>query len=177
MGKGLFLSTCLFVAGALVPAYAGDAPKPAYDVDTLVSFMIEEADLGQKRALCIGTKTECAQSGAKPKGFDMLLTFDLDSAELLPEAKANLEVVAAALKDRRLGVAKFRVEGHTDARGGDDYNLKLSQARAAKVTEFLVSHQIDPSRIIAVGLGKSAPRTGNPFDPENRRVELTLTVE
>ena len=157
---------------------ASDENKaPAYSADELVSFMIDQADLGSARALCIGTRSECAQQQEKPKGFDMMLTFDLDSAELRPDAMANLEVVAAALQDSRIKAAKFMVEGHTDAKGEDGYNMDLSKARARAVTDFLVARNVDPRRIIAVGHGEAMPRTGNPYDAENRRVELSLTVQ
>ena len=111
------------------------------------------------------------------RGFDMLVTFELDSADLLPEAKRNLETVAAALNDDRLKVAKFKVEGHTDAFGTDEYNLRLSEERAKAVTDFLVQQNVERERILAVGLGKASPRTDDPYDPGNRRVELNLSLE
>lgn len=172
------ISPLVFALASLsINAEAQDGLKPSYTADQLIEFMVEQADLGSARSLCIGTKSECAEAQPKPKGFDMRLTFDLDSSALLPEAKANLEVVAAALKDDRLRVAKFKVEGHTDARGSDDYNMNLSIARARSVAEFLVSRDVDPSRILAEGHGESAPLAADPLDPDNRRVELSLSVE
>jgi len=165
------------LAAFTTAAGAQDSVKPSYTADELVQFMVEQADLGSARALCIGTKSECAESQPKPKGFDMRLTFDLDSSDLLPEAQANLEVVATALKDDRLRVAKFKIEGHTDARGSDDYNMNLSIARAQSVADFLVSRDVDRSRILAEGHGESAPLAADPLDPDNRRVELSLSVE
>ncbi|MCY0095193.1 OmpA family protein [Hoeflea ulvae] len=167
----------LALASFSLDAKAQNTSEPAYTADELVNFMVEQVDLGSARALCIGTKSECAASQPKPKGFDMRLTFDLDSSTLRPEAKANLEVVAAALKDARLRVAKFKVEGHTDARGSDDYNMSLSVARARSVADFLVSRNVDRSRIVAEGFGEGAPLTADPLDPDNRRVELSLSVE
>lgn len=174
----LTITPLVFALASFAPiAEAQENPNPSYTADELVQFMVEQADLGSARALCIGTKSECAASQPKPKGFDMRLTFDLDSSELLPEARANLEVVASALKDDRLRVAKFKIEGHTDARGSDEYNMELSVARAQSVADFLVSRDVERSRILAEGLGESAPLAADPMDPDNRRVELSLSVE
>ncbi|MCU0831472.1 MAG: OmpA family protein [Rhizobiaceae bacterium] len=172
------LSFAFSLALTVLPSVArADNMVASYSPQQLVEFMVEQADLGAARALCVGTKSECAASKQEPKGFDMMLTFDLDSAELRPEARANLEVVAAALKDDRIRTAKFRVEGHTDAMGTEAYNMDLSEARALAVTQFLVERDIDPARIIAIGHGKLKPRVDDPYDPANRRVELTLTIE
>ncbi len=65
------------------------------------------------------------------------------------------------------------VEGHTDARGADAYNMTLSERRAKAVEDYLVQkHQIPESRIQAVGKGKTEPLNSNPFDPNNRRVQF-----
>ena len=65
------------------------------------------------------------------------------------------------------------VEGHTDAKGSDAYNMKLSERRAKAVEAYLVQkHQIAVSRIHAVGKGKTEPLTANPFDQTNRRVQF-----
>jgi len=69
---------------------------------------------------------------------------------------------------------KFIVAGHTDAKGGRDYNLKLSQRRADAVREMLIStFRIEPDRLIAVGLGEE--QLQDPKNPDagvNRRVQL-----
>lgn len=158
-------------------ALAEDSAASAYSVDDVISNLIVQADMGQARALCIGTKSECASSAPKIPGFDMLLEFDYNSADLKPEAEANLEVVANALRDDRLKNAKFNVSGHTDAYGTDEYNIVLSSERADAVTKFLVARNIDASRIEAVGMGESHPRSSDPYDPKNRYVELQLVVQ
>ena len=171
------LPMAFLLAALCSGAQAQDAPKKSYSADELVQFMIDQVDLGSARAICIGTKSECADAQPKPKGFDMLLTFDLDSSDLLPEARSKLEVVAVALRDDRLRSAKFKVEGHTDARGSEGYNLGLSEARARSVVDFLVSRDVKPDRIIALGLGETSPLVEDPMNPANRRVELSLSVE
>lgn len=170
---------CLAAVGMFAAPQAGftqSAKTGDYSRDDVVNFLIEQADLGQSRAVCMGTKSECAAT-TKPKGFDMLLTFDLDSARLSEAAEKNLDVISDALIDGRLKAAKFRVEGHTDARGGDKYNMTLSTERAVAVVRYLEKKKVPADRLQAVGFGKSAPRTSNPFDSENRRVELKLSTE
>lgn len=165
-----------FAAAALtamiaVPVSAQQAP---YDPDDVVNFLVDSVDLGLNRGICIGTAEECAPP--KPKGLDMFINFELDSAELTPEARESLAVFAQALKDDRLRMASFVIEGHTDARGGDTYNDGLSEARAASVKEYLTAQGVPQDRLTALGLGETAPRTDDPLDPENRRVELRIDI-
>ncbi|MEO0990668.1 MAG: OmpA family protein [Pseudomonadota bacterium] len=158
---------------AAPPALAQD-----YTVEELVDFYTQSTDLGQSRGICIGTAQECADpADEEPEGLDMLVTFELNSADLTPEARQNLEVFAAMMQDQRLSVADFVVEGHTDARGSDRLNDELSQARALSVVSFLTNIGVEPDRLRAVGLGKSQPRTGDAFDPENRRVEMRIDLD
>jgi len=69
------------------------------------------------------------------------------------------------------------VEGHTDTRGSAEYNLRLSQARANAVKDWLVSHGcISPDRIKAIGYGETRPEVYPERTPEdyqrNRRVVI-----
>lgn len=134
------------------------------------------ADLQKTRGICVGTDEECAEKLA-PAPFDMLVTFELNSDQLTPEAVQNLTQIAAALSDDRLRDAKFLVEGHTDALGGEAYNDDLSQRRALRVAEFLVGQGVANERLTSLGLGEGTPRTEDPFDPLNRRVEMKLNVQ
>lgn len=167
-------SVCVLALGLGLSAAVQAQAQSAYTVDELVEYFIKSADLGATRGICIGTPQECAPP--EPQGLDMLVTFELDSAELTPEAQANLTLFAQMMQDERLQIARFVVEGHTDARGGDGYNIELSELRAEAVRRHLVGLGVAPERLSAIGLGKEKPRTGNAFDPENRRVELRLTL-
>lgn len=134
--------------------------------------------LGKKksRAICTGTAQECAGSAPPEpaKGFDMLITFELGSDRLSPQARENLRVFADALKDPKLSEMKLNIDGHTDARGSDALNLDLSQRRAASVVSFLEGLGVDRSRLVAQGHGESQPRDADPFAAINRRVEATI---
>jgi len=98
------------------------------------------------------------------------------SARIRPRSFAMLDQVVSVLKTHP-DVVRVQVEGHTDSTGSDRTNTALSQARAESVVAYLVSHGIDPSRLIAQGFGPSRPlatnvtRTGR---EANRRVEFRV---
>jgi outer membrane protein OmpA-like peptidoglycan-associated protein len=102
----------------------------------------------------------------------LLVTFETNSAELTAPARAQLDVVASALKNERLASYGFLVEGHADPRGAPDANLVLSQERADSVKRYLIDrHGIEPSRLTAEGRGdRSLLNRDVPAAPENRRV-------
>ncbi len=145
--------------------------------EDVVNFLVNSADMGASRGICIGTAEECGQTAEKAQGLDMLINFNLDSAELTDTAAANLEKFAKALKDQRLAAAKFVIEGHTDASGGESYNQSLSEKRANAVTSFLVSRGITSSKLQAKGIGESNPREADPLSPANRRVEIKVRLQ
>ncbi len=96
--------------------------------------------------------------------------FDYDSSVLKPGAYSELDRVAAVLRD--FPQTRIRVEGHTDAKGSDQYNLLLSQRRAQAVTDALIQRGVDPVRMETIGLGESQPVSSN--DADNRRVNIVI---
>jgi len=102
--------------------------------------------------------------------------FKTGKSELLPLAETTLDRVAAALE--QLDESQVvTIYGHTDSRGADDMNRRLSQARADVVREYLVGKGVGANNIKAVGKGESAPVASNET-PEgranNRRVEMVI---
>lgn len=112
------------------------------------------------------------------------ILFDFDKATLRPAATKALEAMSADVRQRFTGGAVFLVEGHTDAKGSDDYNLKLSVKRATSVKTYLAKEQgFDAGTIETVGRGESNPKAPNETpdgqdDPDgrqkNRRVEILV---
>lgn len=164
------LITSALVLAIATPLAAQDSARLA---DDIVGFMLVEQS--KTRAICIGTAEECAEK-RKPSGLDMLVTFELNSADLTQAAQENLAVFAEALTDARLSTISFLVEGHTDARGTDSLNDQLSEQRAAAVMAYLTELGVPEERLKALGYGKSQPRTDDALDPENRRVELRIDI-
>ncbi len=102
------------------------------------------------------------------------VTFEFNSAQLTPVAKRQLAEVGKALSMEAFKSSKFIIAGHTDAVGGEGYNLQLSQARAEAAVSFLVKeHGLDASRLKATGKGESALLPDVAGDSgANRRVEI-----
>jgi outer membrane protein OmpA-like peptidoglycan-associated protein len=112
---------------------------------------------------------------AAERRVDLLLTFKLGSAELTDQAMAEAKVFAQALKLPALASRKFVIEGHTDAQGGREYNLDLSQRRARAVADYLSSLGVEPARFDVKGYGFDRPRPGrSASSADNRRVEAVL---
>lgn len=106
-----------------------------------------------------------------PTTIGFRIPFAFNSAELLPEGRPFLDQLGQVMQSEpNLALA---VEGHTDARGTDAYNMTLSQKRAKAVQSYLsqVWH-VPAQRLSVVGKGKSEPLTPDPFDAENRRVQF-----
>lgn len=114
-----------------------------------------------------------AQASEAPSSLSIPVRFSFDSADILPEARAQLDAIAQGIKLLPPSQSVL-VEGHTDATGSDRYNLSLSQRRAESVRSYLVHvHGIDARRLSPTGLGKYRPIAGlDPFAPENRRVQF-----
>jgi len=100
--------------------------------------------------------------------------FKTGSSTPTPVLLQNIDDLVRSIKNQE--VQKILVEGHTDVRGGDLYNLKLSQDRADAVKQVLVSKRIKPSIITAVGMGKTQllPNSNN---AQNRRVVVHVFSE
>ncbi|RYF84344.1 MAG: OmpA family protein [Chitinophagaceae bacterium] len=107
--------------------------------------------------------------------------FAFDKAIVLEESYDALNKLAKMLTDNPS--ISVEISGHTDSKGDDKYNQKLSEARAKSVVDYLVSQGIDRSRLTAAGYGESKPiapntnpdGTDNPTGREkNRRTEFKV---
>ncbi|MDR2689574.1 MAG: OmpA family protein, partial [Azoarcus sp.] len=132
----------------------------------------------------------CAVTGQKEKAPDEVMAenlektgklqlygvnFDFDSDVLRPESSTVLdEVVKLANANPSW---KFEIGGHTDSIGSADYNLKLSDRRAASVVRYLTGKGIDAARLSSKGYGATRPLVpetdgSDTARAQNRRVEL-----
>ena len=101
--------------------------------------------------------------------------FDFDKWFLRPESFVELDRVVKMLNENP--AIEIEMSAHTDSRGSDDYNFKLSDNRARSVVEYIQSKGIAVSRIISKGYGETKPVVPNDTDENrqlNRRVEFTI---
>lgn len=134
-------------APAPAPAYVAPAPAPA-------PAPVAVAAVPQKLVL-VG------------------VNFDFDKATLRQEDVSDLDKNVEALK--AWGDVNIEVAGHTDSKGSDAYNMKLSKQRAEAVRNFLISRGVAADRLTAKGYGESRPVADNATEEgrfQNRRVEL-----
>lgn len=105
--------------------------------------------------------------------FDQI-TFEFDSARISREAFLVLQEIGAALKSDELRGLRFLIEGHTDATGTLQYNMRLSARRADAVKRYLVSrHNLRVNRLLTTGKGATDLQDPEkPADGVNRRVVL-----
>jgi outer membrane protein OmpA-like peptidoglycan-associated protein len=122
----------------------------------------------QKAAYSEPARTEPAKA---PKTVGFHIQFAFDSAGILPQSRPFLDQVGKVMQlEPRLAM---EVEGYTDAKGSDSYNMALSQRRAEAVKDYLVqSWHVSADRLDAVGKGKAEPLVADPLAPENRRVQF-----
>lgn len=103
--------------------------------------------------------------------------YDYNKYDIRPDAAVRLDTLVQTLVDN----PKISVElsSHTDSRGKDAYNLKLSQQRAQAAVDYIVSKGIDKARITAKGYGETRPIIKNAKTEEefqlNRRTEFAVT--
>ena len=104
------------------------------------------------------------------------ISFRFDSAELTGQARRDLDSVAEALNDAQLAGARLTLEGHTDATGTADYNLRLSQRRAETVVSYLIRRGVARERLRPAGFGEHRLLSEYaPTDDRQRRVEIVRT--
>ena len=112
-------------------------------------------------------------TGQGPVGIAHVVFFDYDSFVLRPEARPVIASHAQFLQANKQ--RKANLEGHTDDRGGREYNLALGQKRADAVRQALTLLGVPESQLEAVSFGKEKPLAtgGSEADQaQNRRVEI-----
>ena len=190
--------TCLALASMLAsPAWSQGTPSTQQMIEQLKAPPEAEATPGAPSSAPLRTRglrnlsvkvapnaegqaaAQAAQDAAvaapEPErpSLSLLIQFDFNSAKIRPESQPALQNLASALQSPELAKANFAVEGHTDAKGSADYNLKLSQSRAEAVQKFLAAQGVPATRLVTAG--KGATELANPNDPlaaENRRVRI-----
>ncbi len=121
-----------------------------------------------------GAQVERVGEGIKVT-FDSGILYDFDSAQLSESAKENISKLAETLK--KYEDTNILIEGHTDSRGDEKYNQRLSERRAKSVTDELKKLGIRNVRINEIGYGEEQPVADNSTEEGrrlNRRVEVAI---
>jgi OOP family OmpA-OmpF porin len=111
-------------------------------------------------------------------GLEDRVLFAVDKSDLSPEASAVLGRIATTLV--AVNIRGASVFGHSDSTGSSEYNLSLSQRRAASVKGGLAAAGMDLARIRDQGVGETQPVAGNDTDAgraQNRRVVIIVSPE
>jgi OmpA-OmpF porin, OOP family len=152
--------------------------QAAYKSEDIIKFF-GTAQAPATRGICVGDDVACGvkKQAGPVTAFDLLITFEKNSADLTDSAQNNLLQFSAALRHPKLVASRFAVEGFTDASGSDDHNMVLSQQRAQSVVAFLTELGIEPHRLEASGFGETRMRMPDVMDAGNRRVETHIIAE
>ena len=154
-------------AAAAAPAPAAEQPaapaEPAVNADSLAA---EQARL------------EAERLEAERARLEALINQIMSEDVYFEQAKELLaQVGELLLKETRFTLT---IEGHTDARGTEDYNFTLGAKRAMKVKEFLNAYGIDGKRMESVSYGKEAPKAQGETEEaysQNRRANFRVNIQ
>lgn len=124
-----------------------------------------------------GAEVERVGEGIKVTLKENMVNFAFNKSDLQPLAKANLDKLAEILINNP--DTNINIYGYTDSKGTDEYNLSLSDRRAASVKAYLISKGIASSRMNTMGMGEASPIASNDTEAgraQNRRVEFAITA-
>ena len=102
-------------------------------------------------------------------------SFDFDSAVIKPGAEDEIARIAAVLI--KYPQTNISIEGHTDSKGAEEYNMSLSKSRAEAVKTSLIGRGLTSSRLQTIGFGESKPVATNDTEAgrqQNRRVRIVI---
>ena len=134
-----------------------------FDIPTTAAFQSVTKDVALKN-VAVGSKIILKN-----------IFFDVSKATLRDESTSELERLAKLLND--IPTLKIEISGHTDSKGADDYNKKLSDNRAKAVVDYLISKGIFTERLTYKGYGKDQPIASNDTEDgrqQNRRTEFKV---
>ena len=164
----LAIASAAVVAGCASPVKL-DKPVEVEkkDVTTTTSTTANDA------AKSTVTTTDQSSKPVVPLTLDRVIYFDFDSYAVKDEFRPIVDAHARLLKDN--SGSKEVAEGHTDERGGSEYNLALGQKRAEAVVQQMKVLGVGDSQLEAVSYGKERPSVDGHDESawaKNRRVEL-----
>lgn len=155
--------------GAIIGAAVGGAAGAV-----IGNYMDKQAE--EMKSNVQGAQVERVGEGINVT-FEGGFLFATNSSDLQTTAQANVNKLADILQ--KYPDTNVQISGHTDATGSDSYNQKLSEQRAASVSNKLIASGVAPTRLKTVGYGESIPVASNDTPEgraQNRRVEIAITA-
>jgi outer membrane protein OmpA-like peptidoglycan-associated protein len=166
---------CAAVAVFLVPGFEALAQgTETYFATPPTESELIEALRPKQRLKTRGLQPTTVTPAESNPAVALDIQFEFDSAALTDNARAQLNVLGAAITSTELRDYRYRLTGHTDSIGSASYNMRLSKARARSVRNYLITaFNIEPTTLQNVGKGETEPRDpGNPEADINRRVVI-----
>ncbi len=106
--------------------------------------------------------------------------FEYNEFDLTEEAKTILAEVGGLMQNPEAGTITVKVEGHTDFKGTEEYNLALGEKRARKVMQYLESYGVGSDRLTIISYGEEQPQVEGEDDDsrqQNRRAQFQATSD
>jgi outer membrane protein OmpA-like peptidoglycan-associated protein len=173
LGQAIGHNTQSTLIGAALGAAAGGAGGYG------VGKMMDNQERDMRNALATSEAAAVSREGnLLAVTFKGDVTFDTNSTEVRPGLYSEINRVAGILN--QYPNTLIRVEGHTDGKGSDEYNMNLSKRRADTVKTLLMQRGVAESRIEVIGFGKTMPVATNETEAgrqKNRRVEIKIAPQ
>lgn len=141
-------------------------------------------DFIKEMEVVVGNETKVITDGADLNHILGLkpIYFDYNGYKIRESSKLELDKVVEIMRDRPS--LSLKVNSHTDSRGRDDFNMKLSENRAKATVDYIVAHGIDASRVTGKGYGEThllnrcsnGVKCSEAEHQENRRSEFIISV-
>jgi len=140
--------------------FTAEFSKEDYSTENLeIATPAEVKDQPGNNVLLTSFKAIIEKDGDKEKIKVDPIYFEYNKWDITPQAVTELDKVLFAME--KFPNLKIKIEAHTDSRGSDKYNLKLSDSRAKSTMDYLISKGISPERIeSAIGYGETRPKNG-----------------
>jgi peptidoglycan-associated lipoprotein len=157
---------------------AADAPAPASAVEPVGANAGASTEAMRRDSLAREEEMRMARArrAAEREALTAPIYFGFDESELTTEARRRLDEKLPILQ--RNTDVWLLVQGHADERGSDEYNIALSQRRAAAAKRYLIYRGIPDARVEIAGFGEERPVCEEPQEScwsRNRRAEFAIT--
>lgn len=179
------VAACAALSACSKPEPPKTEPEPVQKVEPVEPMPVFEEPNADSLAALERARLEAERLERERMRLEELMSrimsediyFDFDKYDLTDKAKELLaEVAELLIKENNFFIT---IEGHTDARGTEDYNMMLGAKRAMKVKEFLMAYGVPGNRIDSVSYGKERPKVVGETEEiyaKNRRANFRVQI-